>query len=173
MKRTLTIPELSTEDITRFWNRVEVGDNSQCWPFKGVRRHHLEACSTFIVNKGGTADTEVDVMAYRVAWFLHNRKQPGMLYVCHTCDNGSCCNPYHLYLGTAKDNSLDMVKKGRMNKTNIQGENNCRAKTNRETVLEIRRLHELGYMNIAIAKMFNLSKKHISKIVTRRLWHHI
>lgn len=33
--------------------------------------------------------------------------------VCHTCDIQSCCDPLHLFLGTYKDNTQDMIKKGR------------------------------------------------------------
>lgn len=34
-------------------------------------------------------------------------------FICHTCDVPSCCNPEHLFLGSAKDNNADRAAKNR------------------------------------------------------------
>lgn len=39
-------------------------------------------------------------------------------YVCHTCDNRICCNPAHLYVGTAASNTRDMMVRGRHSRGN-------------------------------------------------------
>lgn len=38
---------------------------------------------------------------------------PAGMYVCHHCDNRVCCHPAHLFVGTQKDNMIDMMAKGR------------------------------------------------------------
>lgn len=41
---------------------------------------------------------------------------PGNIEVCHTCDNPPCVNPAHLFPGTASDNQIDSLRKGRKGK---------------------------------------------------------
>lgn len=51
--------------------------------------------------------------AHRVAFALAGTIPPDDLMACHQCDNPPCCNPAHLFLGTAADNLGDMAAKGR------------------------------------------------------------
>ena len=52
--------------------------------------------------------------AHRVAYQIYNGAIPDGLLVCHTCDNRTCVNPAHLFLGTNKDNCQDTGRKGRV-----------------------------------------------------------
>lgn len=38
---------------------------------------------------------------------------PPDLLACHTCDNGLCVNPEHIFIGSVKSNTDDMIAKGR------------------------------------------------------------
>jgi len=51
--------------------------------------------------------------AHRVSWMLHKGEIPYDRDVCHHCDVTGCVNPDHLFLGTARDNLVDSIQKGR------------------------------------------------------------
>ena len=52
--------------------------------------------------------------AHRVAWeHANNATIPDGMFVLHSCDVPLCVNPEHLRLGTAKENTKDMMDRGR------------------------------------------------------------
>ena len=51
--------------------------------------------------------------AHRIAWIEKNGPIPKGKFICHRCDNPSCMNVDHLFLGSPRDNSIDMAQKGR------------------------------------------------------------
>jgi CRISPR/Cas system CMR-associated protein Cmr5 small subunit len=91
------------------------------------------------------------------------------MLVCHTCDNTSCCNPNHLFIGTVKDNIDDMVKKGRNYKP--IGEKNPQAKLTINQVKEIRYKHTtLKIRQNKLAIEYQVSNQEICDIVNNDRW---
>lgn len=90
------------------------------------------------------------------------------LFVCHKCDNKRCCNPDHLFEGTAADNNLDKKNKGRS--VSMKGEKNGRAVITEQDVRDIRARTE---SQKKIGLMYGLSQAAISSIKTRQNWSHV
>ena len=93
-------------------------------------------------------------------------KIPEGMLACHKCDNHKCINPEHLFLGAPKDNSQDMVNKGRQNK----GERRPNAKM---TESQIKAIRKDGRIPKIIAEDYGMSKSTIRDIIKRKTWKHV
>lgn len=91
--------------VESFWARVEKTDG--CWWWRGKR----DSNGYGLLRTRGPH--RKDVRAHRVSWHLSRGPIPNGLCVCHRCDEPLCVRPDHLFLGTRRDNSQDMVRKGR------------------------------------------------------------
>ncbi len=152
-----------TED-ERFWSRVDIREPHECWEWKAYR-------DPLGYGRFRMDGTRQPTTAHRASWEISfGPIGDTRLFVCHHCDNPPCVNPDHLFLGTQKDNLIDMDSKGRRGNYDHSGEGNPAAKLTREDVIEIRRLLALGEMQKDVADKFRVSRSLISGISRNIVW---
>lgn len=114
--------------------------------------------------------------APRVAWEIAYGPVPDGLWVLHRCDNPACCRPNHLFLGTAAENSADMMAKGRRRGSTPRprpGELNHQAKLTEPQVIRIRRDRAGGRLLREVASEHGVSVSLVSMIVRGERWGHL
>jgi len=143
----------------RLWSRVEKMP-SGCWEWQGYRMP--EPGNYGQIGVPGHRSDVTHRVAYRVAC----GEIPAGMVVRHTCDNPPCVNPDHLLLGTAAENSQDMVERGR----STRGRN---AKLTDDQVREIRQRHIPRGKGVpgnraSLAAEFGITPQHVTDLVSRR-----
>jgi len=97
------LQELKRPIEERFWRFVTKLSDSECWEWQGSRS-----------SKGyGKLPYGSEQQAHRVSYIIFKGEIPDKMMVLHHCDNPSCVNPSHLYLGDNQQNMIDMISRGR------------------------------------------------------------
>jgi hypothetical protein len=91
--------------------------------------------------------------------------------ILHNCDNRACVNPDHLRVGTAQENTDDMVAKGR--RRIAHGEQMSQAKLSDAVVAEMRRMRDGGCRVKDIAEQFGINTGNCSRITRGLSWKHV
>jgi hypothetical protein len=111
------------------------------------------------------------IRAHRASYEFHVAKIPVGLLVCHSCDNPSCINPNHLFVGTSKENTRDMLDKNR--RPVLRGERHPNAKLTNNQVTQIKQLRSENRLLKDIANQFNISFQTVSSITKGTTWNNI
>jgi hypothetical protein len=139
----------------RFWRNVIKLSDLKCWEWTGPKNEDGYG----VISGNGIKGS------HRLSFFIATGENPKGRTVCHSCDNRSCVNPAHLFIGTQADNVADMVSKGRGNSP--QRESNPQSKLNWKLVDEIRSSRETQK---AMAKRLGLSLNTIGMCIRHETW---
>lgn len=140
--------------------RAQVEKRGGCWKWLGTLKP--KGYGLF----DGRRDGKRYWSAHRYAYHLLKGPIPKGLHVLHRCDNPSCTNPDHLWLGTNADNHLDKLRKGRQSK----GRRVNTAKLREHEVLEI---FNSSDSVAALSKRFNIHNSVVYNIRNGKCWSHV
>lgn len=109
-------------------------------------------------------------LAHRYVWTQKVGPIPEGMNLCHTCDNPSCVNIDHLFVGTQQDNMIDMTSKGRQRGAFPKGSAHPGSKLSQSDVDEIRGFYSEGFSQKEIGERYGIHQVTVSEIVTRKIW---
>ena len=92
------------ESEMEFLGSFDVDDVTGCWVWNAGR-------ASF--GYGALKSNQKRIRAHRFSYERSFGEIPKGMIVRHSCDNPPCVNPAHLELGTMRDNTRDMMKRGR------------------------------------------------------------
>jgi hypothetical protein len=158
-KRAEKLPPLPE----RFWSKVDIKSDDECWPWKAAVRKESEGYGAFWMHGRHHP-------ANRVALQLSGVDVPDGMVACHKCDNPRCCNPKHLFVGTPRANNDDKVSKGR----NPRGQFHGMARLTDAQTSEILALKPANGKRLAagvpqkIADKYGITKQYVSELMGKK-----
>ena len=137
------------------WSKVDKKGEDDCWNWLGYKNKQGYG-RTWINDYGFYAHRVIFNLAFPNTITLNAPKSTDDFgFLLHICDNPSCCNPKHLFVGTHADNMADKVAKGRS--PDFSGDKGPRAKLNMTQAREARQLRKEGVSTRELALRFGLS----------------
>lgn len=140
----------------RFWERVDRRGEEECWPWLGAVTPNGYGVQGYRMRS---------TTAHRIAYELANgcRVTRGM-HVRHRCDNRLCCNPAHLEVGTAAENTRDRMERGVV----LRGIRNPSTKLGDADAEKIRALAAGGMLQREIGALFGVTQSCVSLVLLRK-----
>jgi hypothetical protein len=140
---------------SRFWSKVEIKGENQCWEWKSKAAHDFGYGRMSFGRK-------IQLKAHQISWALKNGPIPSGQSILHKCDNPKCCNPNHLFLGTQKANMVDAITKGRHRPPPVfSGVKHPRACFDEKQVASIK---SSNLKNVELAMRFGVSERTIRRV---------
>ena len=169
---SLSLKEKIVERVD--WGSVAAG--SCCWEWMGARSTSVKKP----IGYGQIFHGGKRILATRASFEEFVGGIPAGMFVCHRCDNPGCVNPTHLFLGTARENTLDALAKGRVGlhppPIDARGEGNGNAKLALADVEYIRQRYkpwDKEFSGGALARRFGVTRHAIYDVVRRKMWRHV
>lgn len=167
--------ERAIPERVRFWRHVNKSGPvvreglTPCWLWTAA----LTSSGYGVIGRSGTG--RGNIRAHRLSYCIANdldESDLGSLLVMHACDNRICVNPEHLSLGTVRDNSRDMVERGRQ--CLRRGMANKWAKLTEDQVRAIRAEYVPGvFGQKRLARRYGVDSRIIARILKRADWAHV
>ncbi len=151
-----TSEECRQAAVNKFLRLFTFDKETGCWPWAGRKDRGGYGC---FYHDG-------DSRAHRFSYRHYIGPIPLGLNVLHKCDSPSCQNPNHLFLGTLKQNSEDMVKKGRA-RGNPAGKKYVLNQHDAQFILDSE------FSTVRLAQFFGLHRTTIGDIKNGKLWAHL
>lgn len=143
------------KQIREFWAKVNTAGEDACWEWTGAKNRPNGYGIKRVGGRKGFG-----LLVHRMAWEIFNSEIPEGLSVCHKCDNRLCVNPAHLFLGTAKDNTQDMIAKGRGSRPPLAD-----LKFTPDQADDIRLAHGMGESMRSIARRLHVDHSVIRSVI--------